>query len=173
VVVARQASSELAMGTVDASAVSGRPRCMVVTIAGSRYALPLESVQEVIAPRPLARVFHAPALVAGVMSLRGEVLPVLEPGLLLGGSPASDVEGRIVVVREAGSPGRRAGLKVSELGGLREIGEQGLAPVPSTLAPVVAALLLGFLAEPPACALLDVAALLEAPELAQQARAIG
>ncbi|MGF2075786.1 chemotaxis protein CheW, partial [Enterococcus casseliflavus] len=85
------------------------------TIAGSRYALLLEHVQEVIAPRPLARVFHAPALVAGVMHLRGEVLPVLEPALLLGGEPVADLDGRIVVARESAAGGRRAGLRVSEL----------------------------------------------------------
>jgi purine-binding chemotaxis protein CheW len=139
---------------------------MVVTIAGSRYGLPLESVQEVIAPRPLARVFHAPPLMAGVINLRGEVLPVLEPALLLGGSPIADLDGRVVVVREAGSGGRRAGLRVTELLGLRELGEQGLSPVPSTLPPAVAALLLGVLPEPPACAVLDIVALLEVPELA-------
>jgi len=138
---------------------------MVVSIAGSRYALPLESVQEVIAPRALARVFHAPALVAGVMNLRGEVLPVLEPALLLEGSPTPELDGRIVVVREAAG-GRRAGLRVSELLGLRELPEQGLSPAPPMLPPAVAALLLGILPEPPPCAVLDVVALFDAPELA-------
>ncbi|HVJ20586.1 MAG TPA: chemotaxis protein CheW [Polyangiaceae bacterium] len=139
---------------------------MVVAIAGARYALPLENVQEVIAPRPLARVFHAVPLMAGVINLRGEVLPVLEPALLLGGSPVPDLDGRVVVVRERGSGGRRAGLRVSELVGLRELGEQGFSPVPATLPPAVAALLLGVLSEPPACAVLDVGALLDVPELA-------
>jgi len=157
-------------GAQDGGKASARPRCMVVTIAGARYGLPLEGVQEVIAPRALARVFHAPPLVAGVMSLRGEVLPVLEPALLLAGDPVADLDGRIVVVREAGPGARRAGLRVSELVGLREIPELGLAPIPTTLPPAVAALLLGVLPEPPPCAVLDIRALLDVPELAPLGR---
>jgi purine-binding chemotaxis protein CheW len=153
------------MEGADDSSVTGRPRCMVVTIAGSRYALPLERVQEVIAPRPLTRVFHAPALVAGVMSLRGEVLPVLEPTLLLSEALLTETEGRIVVVREEGATGRRAGLRVSELLGLRELPHQGLLPVPPTLPSAIASLLLGVLGDPPPCAVLNVSALLDVPEL--------
>jgi chemotaxis signal transduction protein len=148
---------------VDGSGSGGRPRCMVVTISAARYALPLERVLEVIAPRPLARVFHAPALIAGVMSLRGEVLPVLEPALLFDQPPVADLDGRIVVVRDEDS--RRAGLRVSELVGLRELSDQGLAPVPSTLAPAVAELLIGVLPDPPPCAVLNVSALLDSPAL--------
>jgi len=33
-------------------------------------------LQEVLGMRPLSRVFHAPPVVAGVMNLRGDVLPV-------------------------------------------------------------------------------------------------
>ncbi len=138
---------------------------MGVVIAGARYALPLEQVQEVIAPRALARLFHAPPLLAGVMSLRGEVLPVLEPALLLGGQAQGGLDGRIVVVRELAGAGRRAGLRVSELTGLREVPEAGLAPVPATLAPEVAVLLSGVLAEAPPCAVLDVGAMLDCPLL--------
>ena len=49
-----------------------------MTVAGAPYGLALEDVQEVIGMRTLTRVFHAPAAVAGVTSLRGEVLPVLD-----------------------------------------------------------------------------------------------
>ena len=150
----------------DSEKAPARPRCMVVTIAGARYALPLDGVQEVIAPRPLARVFHAPPLVAGVMSLRGEVLPVLEPALLLAGTPIAELDGSIVVVRDSAAGGRRAGLRVSELAGLREVSEQGLAPPPATLPEHVAALIAGVLPEPPPCAVLDIRALLDVPELA-------
>lgn len=85
-------------------------RCISVRVAGALYGLRVEEVQEVIGTRPITRVFHAPAALAGVTSLRGDVLPVLDLGVLLGGDGglASTPEVRIVVVREkagrAGAP---------------------------------------------------------------------
>ena len=62
-----------------------RSRCIAVRVGTALYGLPVEHVQEVIGMRPITRVFHAPAALAGVTNLRGEVLPVIELGLLLGG----------------------------------------------------------------------------------------
>ncbi len=127
----------------------------------------MDRVEEVIGTRPLTRVFHAPAVLAGVTSLRGEVLPVIELALLFGVEHAAAArEARIVVVREAAGSRRRAGLRVDELAGMRELPEQGLAPVPSTTGDRVRRLLSGVIASAPACSILDVTALFDAPELA-------
>jgi purine-binding chemotaxis protein CheW len=139
---------------------------MGVTIGGALFGLLLDHVQEVIAGRALSRLFHAPPLLCGVMSLRGEVLPVLEPALLLDVEPTAALEdAKIVVVREIGGLGRRAGLRVDALAGLRELPEGGLAPVPSLISERVASLLLGVITVAPACAVVNVSALLDVPEL--------
>jgi purine-binding chemotaxis protein CheW len=139
---------------------------MGVTIGGALFGLLLDHVQEVIALRALSRLFHAPPLLSGVMNLRGEVLPVLEPALLLDVEPgAGGDETQIVVVREVGGLGRRAGLKVDALAGLRDLPGTGLAPVPSLTSERVASLLLGVITVAPACAVLNVTALLDVPEL--------
>lgn len=139
---------------------------MGVTIGGALFGLLLDHVQEVIGGRALSRLFHAPPVLSGVISLRGEVLPVLEPALLLDVEPRVAVEeAKIVVVRELGGLGRRAGLRVDALAGLRELPEGELAPVPSLISERVASLLLGVITDSPACAVLNVGALLDAPEL--------
>ena len=139
---------------------------MGVTIGGALFGLLLDHVQEVIAARALSRLFHAPPLLSGVMNLRGEVLPVLEPALLLDVEPgAASDEAKIVVVRELGGLGRRAGLRVDALAGLRDLPEAGLAPVPSLTSERVARLLLGVISAAPACAVLNVTSLLDVPEL--------
>ncbi len=144
-----------------------RARCIAVVVGGSLYGLPMDQVQEVMGLRPLTRVFHAPALLAGVTSLRGEVLPVIDLALLLGveagGSAASDA--RIVVVRETAGK-RRAGLRVDELAGMRELPEDGLAPVPSTTGDRVRRVLAGVVPSAPPCSILDVTAIFDSPELA-------
>jgi purine-binding chemotaxis protein CheW len=149
-----------------------RPRCIAVRIGDGLYAFRVEEVQEVMAMRSLSRVFHAPPALAGVTSLRGDVLPVIEPARLLAedggaGSPSIDDDAtRIMVVREAHGQRRRAGLRVDQLSGLRELPESGLIAPPSTLSEAVRALIVGVIPAAPACAVLSVEALLESPLLA-------
>jgi purine-binding chemotaxis protein CheW len=164
----------LPLGDRPRETLAARSRCIAVRIGAGLYAFQVEEVQEVIAMRSLTRVFHAPPALAGVTNLRGDVLAVIEPAVLLGESgpavmPAplpSDESARIVVVREAGGQRRRAGLRVDALSGLRELPKDGLVPPPSTVSEDVRALIVGVIPAPPACAVLSVEALLDAPPLA-------
>jgi purine-binding chemotaxis protein CheW len=147
-----------------------RDRCIAVRVAGCLYGVPVEYVQEVIGMRPVTRVFHAPPALAGVTNLRGEVLPVIDLGVLLGaetGTQTSDA--RIVVVRESGGRKRRAGLWVDQLSGLRDLPGE-LAPVPATASERVRASVRGVIGEAPPCTVLDIPALLDSPMLAGLAR---
>jgi purine-binding chemotaxis protein CheW len=144
-------------------------RCISVSAAGSLYGLPVSAVQEVIGMRPLTRVFHAPPALAGVTSLRGEVLVVLDLAILLGSHEptlTTGFEARIVVVREPGGARRRAGVAVDALGGLRELPPEGLAAAPSTSGETARALITGVISSPPPCSVLSVEAILESPMIA-------
>lgn len=140
---------------------------MCVSVGSSSYGLPLEHVQEVIGVRAVTRVFHAPSALAGIVNLRGEVLPILDLSVLLGtdaeSSPHS--EARIVVVRDLGGAKRRAGLRVDALLGLLDVPVTGLTPAPSSLSPVLRGFVVGVIATAPPCAVLDVSSVLGAPEL--------
>ncbi len=144
---------------------------MCVSVAAASYGLPLEQVQEVIGVRPVTRVFHAPSVLAGIINLRGEVLPVLDLSLLLRAerTTAKQGEARIVVVREVSGLRRRAGLRVDALLGLVDVPPSGLSNAPSSLASGVRALVLGVIKTSPPCAVLDVASLLSARELSSLA----
>jgi purine-binding chemotaxis protein CheW len=168
--------AELApLGERPREALAARPRCIAVRIGAGLYAFQVEEVQEVIAMRSLTRVFHAPPALAGVTNLRGDVLAVIEPAVLLAeasaapaaeGPLAVDESARIVVVREVLGQRRRAGIRVDALSGLRELPKEGLVLAPSTLSEEVRALIVGVIPTPPACAVLSVEALLDAPPLA-------
>jgi purine-binding chemotaxis protein CheW len=144
---------------------------MCVSIGPASYGLPLENVQEVIGVRAVTRVFHAPSVLAGIINLRGEVLPILDLPVLLGSiaQAAKLSDARIVVVREATGLKRRAGLRVDALLGLLDIPLSGLAAVPSSIAPAIRSLLLGVIPTSPPCAVLEVGSLLGAPELSSLA----
>jgi len=144
-----------------------RARCIAVRVGSGLYGLPVEHVQEVIAMRAITRVFHAPAALAGVTNLRGEVLPVLELGVLLGAEAETPTgEARIVVVREPGGQKRRAGLRVDQLSGLRDVPAE-LSPPPSTASERARAAIRGVIAEAPPCAVLEVPALLDSSLLVE------
>jgi purine-binding chemotaxis protein CheW len=145
-----------------------RGRCLCVSVAAASYGLPLESVHEVIGVRPLTRVFHAPAVLAGIINLRGEVLPVLDLSQLLGSyAPiAKHADARIVVVRENSGLKRRAGLRVDALIGLLDIPSQGLTLTPTAISSGVRSLVVGVIPTSPPCAVLDVVSLLSVQELA-------
>jgi purine-binding chemotaxis protein CheW len=142
-------------------------RCIAVRIRDGLYGLMVEEVQEVIGMRPVTKVFHSADAIFGVTSLRGEVLPVIDVGVLLGGLPAeaASQSARIVVVREPGERRRRAGLLIDALGGLRELPSGGLLEVPSTASEAVRDLVVGVIGTPPPCSVLSTTAVFDAPVL--------
>jgi purine-binding chemotaxis protein CheW len=83
---------------------------LVVGVDDGRYAVPVSSVREVIRVGRLTPIPGAPPAVVGITNVRGEILPVLDAGALLGRSLGGKAS---IVVVEA--DGIRAGLAVGEL----------------------------------------------------------
>ena len=84
---------------------------LLVGLGTERYALPIRDVIEVAELEQLTTVPGAPRTVMGVQNLRGQVVPVVDLGAVLG--PAGTNErGAIVIVDDAGDP---AGLAVDSL----------------------------------------------------------
>ena len=69
-------------------------------LEGVLYALEVTQVLEIVRCPPLVPLPHAPALIEGVVDLRGVVLPVVDLGRALGGSVQRDPErSRIAVLK--------------------------------------------------------------------------
>lgn len=62
-------------------------RALVVAVGPERYTLSLDEVREVVAAPAVCEVPIAPEGLLGVMNLRGDVIPVLDTGRLLGRAP--------------------------------------------------------------------------------------
>jgi len=164
--VSDQTSAEPATDSVaQLMRASAKPRCMEVELGGGLYGLEVEHVKEVVALRPLSRVFHAPPAIAGVLNLRGEVLIVIDLGMLLTGRPGPrGSSARVVVLRRTDLERTHAGLLVERLGGLREMPSQ-LQAAPGTLSAAAFRLVAGVIPSPPPCSVLDMTALFQSPEL--------
>ncbi len=109
-------------------------------LRGQELALRIEDVRETLPLQPITRVVLTPPCLAGIFSLRGDIVPVVDLAALLGLSHTElGDDSRIVVVDHAGST---IGVIVDRLRDLRALAEP-LEPPPQHLPPTVAALLLG------------------------------
>ncbi|WP_247875499.1 chemotaxis protein CheW [Azospirillum sp. TSH100] len=116
----------------------GGERFVVFRLAGAEYGLPVSAVREVLRrPDAITPLPNAPDFVAGVLSLRGEVLPLIDQRRLLNlpaaaTNPASGPErGRVVVV---GRDGLLVGLLVDGLSGLLTVPAGRIGPAPAVSA---------------------------------------
>jgi purine-binding chemotaxis protein CheW len=118
-------------------------RLVCFELRGQELALPIGDVRETLPVQPVTRVFLSPACLAGVFSLRGEIVPVIDLGVLLG-LARTDVgeDSKIVVVEHAAGT---AGVIVDRLRDLRTL-DQALEPAPTNLPAEIAGLLLGIAA---------------------------
>jgi len=147
----------------------GPLRLVCFELRGQELALPIACVRETLPVPPITRVFLVPACLAGVFSLRGDIVPVLDLGVLLG-LPATSVgdDSKIVVVDHAAGV---AGIVVDRLRDLRTV-EGSLDAPPPNLAAEVSSLLLGVVATPTGSVrVLDARAMLTAEPLRALARA--
>lgn len=88
----------------------GRRHVLVASLDDERLALPLEDVVEVLPAMASSPLPHAPVVIAGIVNLRGEPLPLLDLRTRLGGIPAvPDPDDHVVVCR---IQGRRVGVWV-------------------------------------------------------------
>ena len=83
-------------------------------IGGTPYAVPIERVREILRMRPITPIPRAPDVVMGVISIRGEVVEVIDLRRRLGLS-ASEPERRTRIVVIHGFDGRVTGCMVDRV----------------------------------------------------------
>jgi len=110
-----------------------------VEVAGAPYALPIERVREIVRLRPITPIPRVSPIVLGVISLRGEIVQVLELRQALGaGSAPPGRRARIVVMH--GDEGEVAGLLVDAVTEVMRVAESDLSEPPGEPADCVRAL---------------------------------
>jgi purine-binding chemotaxis protein CheW len=98
-------------------------------LGGQEYGLPILQVREVLRPVPVEPVPGAPAIVPGVINLRGQVVSLIDLRRYLGLPPAVETaETRIVVVAYDGEV---FGLLVDRIGEVSKIALAAIKPLPA------------------------------------------
>jgi purine-binding chemotaxis protein CheW len=169
--VPQLAASAAEPGVAPASLV--REEYLTFLLGPEEYAVAIGRVREVIKAPPITEVPRAPAHVLGVVTVRGEVVAVVDPRRRLGLPPGalSEGEGRVVIV-DAGEGG--CGLLVDRVASVVRLPPGSIEPCPHGIAGQRAELLAGIgRAGERLFTVLDVAALLRRAPRADPGRAGG
>ncbi|MBW2712831.1 MAG: chemotaxis protein CheW [Deltaproteobacteria bacterium] len=108
-------------------------------LAEEAYAIPVERVREIVRMRPLTPVPRVPKEVIGVVSLRGEIVEVVDLRVRLG-LPSEGPMRRTRIIVLHGDSGRVTGLLVDEVTKVLRVPETDLRPAASNETDVVYAL---------------------------------
>lgn len=92
------------------------------------YAVPVDSVQEIIQPLPLTALPHSPPGVIGAIEHRNQVVPILDLGQRLGFGPTLSARRKWVLMREGA---RVLGLVVNHVFEVFQSDPKELRPVPA------------------------------------------
>lgn len=116
-------------------------RLVTFALDGRRYGVAVDAVQEVLRGQPRTRVPLAPATVAGLINLRGQVLTAIDLREQLG-LPAysGEEEPMLVVIRVAGEP---VALLVDSIGSVVDVDADQFESPPDTLTGIARDLILG------------------------------
>jgi purine-binding chemotaxis protein CheW len=101
--------------------------CLLMLSEQERYALPLDSVREIVEATPLTRIPHARSEVAGMMLLRGAPVLVLSLDGLLGREGECAAPRFVVVLEQRETI---LGLGVAKISGIRRFAEAAFRPIP-------------------------------------------
>jgi chemotaxis signal transduction protein len=105
-------------------------RALLLRIGDDVFAVPITSAHEVVVAPRLADLATAPATVAGLINLRGDIVPVFDTAMLLGLGTIPSIA-YVAVVETGLGP---AGLAMTEMGESVELGESiGVTDAPGTV----------------------------------------
>lgn len=123
--LARGAAKDLLGGSREP--IEMQRELLVFGLDRAAYAVSVEHVREIVRMRELTPIPRAPAWLLGVVSLRGEIVEVLDLRRRLGlGASTPDRSNRIVVLH--GDVDRVAGLLVDSVSEVHRVPEEAILP---------------------------------------------
>jgi purine-binding chemotaxis protein CheW len=141
--LARSAADRFLGSQEEGSAEGDVRELLVLWLAGDAYALPVERVREIVRMRPITPVPHVPKAVRGVLSLRGEIVQIIDLRRRLALPDATPEERlqrqRIVVLH--GDDGQMAGLLVDRVTEVMRVPADAVRPPSGRDADTVAGLI--------------------------------
>jgi len=137
-------------------------------LGGQVFALDIMAIREIRAWTPATRLPRVPHYVAGVVNLRGTVLPVIDLAARLGWQPTEATPRHAIIVTQLA--GQVSGLIVDSVSDIITLSADALQPPPATNGDSVVAFLEGLAAiDDKMVQVLNLAALADGAQLAEAA----
>lgn len=144
--------------------------CQLITfeVESQVFGIDIMAIREIRAWTPTTRLPHVPHYVAGVVNLRGTVLPVVDLAARLGWRPAEPTARHVIIVTQV--EGQFRGLIVDSVSDIVTVDTADLQPPPATSNDAVVPFLQGLAAiEDRMVMVLDLATLSEGVAMAEAA----
>lgn len=137
-------------------------------VEGQLFGLDIMAIREIRAWTPVTRLPSVPTYVAGVVNLRGTVLPVIDLAARLGWDPTEATPRHAIIVTQIG--GQARGLIVDSVSDIVTIAQDALQPPPAASEEGIADFLEGLaISDDRMILVLDLAALNAEVDLAEAA----
>lgn len=137
-------------------------------VEGQLFGLDIMAIREIRAWTPVTRLPSVPTYVAGVVNLRGTVLPVIDLAARLGWEPTEATPRHAIIVTQIG--GQARGLIVDSVSDIVTIAQDSLQPPPASSDEGIADFLEGLaISDDRMILVLDLAALNAEVDLAEAA----
>jgi purine-binding chemotaxis protein CheW len=102
-------------------------KLLVFRLGGDDYALPVASVREIVEARPPRAIPAQEPWQLGVVSVRGQIVPVWDLAARLGLVASPDRPAGLLVLLDASPP---VAVVVDEVVGIRDLPDEALSPLP-------------------------------------------
>jgi purine-binding chemotaxis protein CheW len=104
-------------------------RWLAFSLGSEDYALDISMIREILKPREITEIPRVPEFLLGIISLRGNIVPIFDLKRRLGlGVVTIDDDSRIIVCQEGD---RLAGLLIDRITQVTSIQEEGIEPPPA------------------------------------------
>jgi purine-binding chemotaxis protein CheW len=104
-------------------------RWLAFSLGSEDYALDISMIREILKPREITEIPRVPEFLLGIISLRGNIIPIFDLKRRLGlGVATIDQDSRIIVCQEGD---RLAGLLIDRITQVTSIQEEGIEPPPA------------------------------------------
>jgi purine-binding chemotaxis protein CheW len=118
---------EAASAGTEAAAIDEIRQLLAFELDGTAYAVPVEQVTEIVRMRPVTPVPRFPEDVLGVISLRGEIVELIDLRRRLGLAPTSPTRRSRIIVA-SNSAGEVAGMLVDSVREVLRIPSEAIRP---------------------------------------------
>jgi purine-binding chemotaxis protein CheW len=119
----------LESSTAEARVEALSRRWLAFSLGSEDYALDISMIREILKPREVTAIPRVPDFLLGIISLRGNIIPIFDLKRRLGlGVATVDENSRIIVCQEGD---RLAGLLIDRITQVTTIQEDGIEPPPA------------------------------------------